>query len=59
MLFSEELPSMILWLPIIIASLIVMIGWIMVAYFIARHVNRRITEITDHVYEEVGDNVIL
>jgi hypothetical protein len=55
MLFSEQLASLILWPPVIIASLIVMVGWIMVAYFITRHVNRRVVEITDHVYEEVGD----
>jgi hypothetical protein len=55
MLFPIEIPNMILWPAAIIASLIVLGGWIIVMIFIIKHVNRKVKEITDQVYEEIGD----
>jgi hypothetical protein len=55
MLFPIEIPGMVLWTAAIIASFTVLCGWIITVYFIIRNVNRKVKEITDHVYEEIGD----
>jgi hypothetical protein len=52
--FDSQLPESALWTASIIASIIVMGGWIIAAYFIVRYVNRKVNAITDQIYEEVG-----
>ena len=52
--FDSQLPETALWTASIIASIIVMGGWIIAAYFIVRYVNRKVNAITDQIYEEVG-----
>ena len=52
--FDSQLPETALWTAAIIASIIVMGGWIIAAYFIVRYVNRKVNAITNQIYEEVG-----
>lgn len=52
--FDSQLPETALWTAAILASITFLGGWIIAAYFIVRHVNRKVNAIINQVYEEVG-----
>ena len=55
MLFLFEYEPVTLWSAASVASLIILVGWSSAVYLIVKYVNRLVQEMSNLVYEEVGD----